>query len=291
MNQYIVNIIISTSLIMFMSISFFIIFNILKIFHFAHAIIFTFSCYISYFFVSMIGYPMLLSISLTIVITSILGVLMEYFIYRSLRKRAINNMIVLLASLGIYILIQNLLSLIFGDETKSIRSGVVKEGLDVFGARITPIQIVIIATAVVVLISVILFMKKTRIGIAMQAVASDADLANISGINSERVILWAFAIGSGLAGLAGILYALDVDMTPTMGMPILMMGIVAMIVGGAGSIPGIALGALLLGFAKNFGAYYIGSQWQDAIAFMILLVFLIFRPQGFLGKKVRSSEV
>lgn len=198
---------------------------------------------------------------------------------------------ILIATIGVYIFLQNTISLIFGDDTKSIRSGVVKEGINVFGARITPIQITIIITAVIVLFSMIAFMKKTRIGKAMQAVASDAKLAEISGINSERVIMWAFAIGSGLAGLAGILYALDVDMTPTMGMPMLMMGIVAMIVGGVGSIPGIALGALLLGFAKNFGAYYIGSQWQDAIAFVILLLFLIFRPQGFAGKKVRSAEV
>jgi branched-subunit amino acid ABC-type transport system permease component len=101
----------------------------------------------------------------------------------------------------------------------------------------------------------------------------------------------AFAIGSSLAGLAGILVALDVDMTPTMGMNALMMGVVAVIIGGINSIPGIVLGALLLATAQHLGAWFIGSQWQDAIAFVILVLFLLFKPEGFFGKKVRSSTV
>jgi branched-chain amino acid transport system permease protein len=125
----------------------------------------------------------------------------------------------------------------------------------------------------------------------MRAVANDSELASLSGIDSDRVILWAFAIGSALAGVAGILIALDVDMTPTMGMDALMIGVVAVIIGGANSIPGIALGALLLGLAQQFGVWYISSQWQDAIAFVILLVFLLFRPQGFMGRKVKKASV
>ena len=103
--------------------------------------------------------------------------------------------------------------------------------------------------------------------------------------------MWTFAIGSALAGIAGILVALDVDMTPTMGMNALMMGVVVVIIGGVGSIPGIALGALLLGFAQHFGVWKISSQWQDTIAFVILILFLLFRPQGFLGKKVKKVSI
>lgn len=200
-------------------------------------------------------------------------------------------MILLLASLGIYIVLQNTISLIFGDDTKSIRSGEVREGLEILGARITPIQIAIICTSIVLVIATAIFLQRTKIGKATRAVANDPELANISGIDSDRVILYTFAIGSALAGIAGILVALDVDMTPTMGMNALMMGVVAMIIGGVGSIPGVALGALLLGFAQNFGVWYISSQWQDAIAFGILLIFLLFRPQGFLGKKVKKTTI
>lgn len=124
----------------------------------------------------------------------------------------------------------------------------------------------------------------------MRAVANDAELADISGINSDKVIFWTFAIGSGLAGIAGILISFDLDMTPTMSMNALLMGVVVVIIGGVGSIP-IALGALLLGMAQNLGAWNVGSQWQEAIAFAILLIFLLFRPQGFLGKKVKTATL
>ena len=199
-------------------------------------------------------------------------------------------MILLLASLGIYILLQNLISMLFGDDTKSIRSGVVKEGINIFGARITPIQIVIIITAIIVTILIILFYKKTQLGRSMQAVASDRELAEYTGINTNRVILWSFAIGSGLAALAGILVALDVDMTPTMGMNALLMGVVVMIVGG-NNIKGMVCAALLLGFAQNFGVWYISSQWKDAIAFVILVLFLLIKPEGFFGKKINKVSI
>ena len=220
-----------------------------------------------------------------------LGCLIELGVYRHLRKKKAGVLILLLASLGIYILLQNIISIVFGDETRSIRTSAVQEGLDFLGARITPIQIVTICVSIVSVIALSVFLKKSKIGKAMRAVANDPELANVSGINSNGVILWTFAIGSALAGLAGILVALDVDMTPTMGMSALMMGVVVVIIGGVNSIPGIALGALLLALAQQLGAWYIGSQWQDAIAFVILVLFLLFKPEGFFGKKVKSATV
>ena len=216
---------------------------------------------------------------------------MEFFPYLPLRRKGASPLVLLLASLGIYVVLQNIISMTFGDDIKSIRSGPVKEGLNVFGARITPIQVFTIVVSVVLVIAVAVLLKKMKMGKAMRAVASDPKLANVCGLDSDRVILLAFAIGSVLAGVAGILVALDVDMTPTMGMNALMMGIVAVIIGGVDSIIGIILGALLLGLAQNLGVWYISSQWQDAIAFAILLIFLLFRPQGFMGKRVVKATV
>jgi branched-chain amino acid transport system permease protein len=135
------------------------------------------------------------------------------------------------------------------------------------------------------------YLSLVKSGKAMRAVANDPELANISGINSNKVILLSFAIGSALAGIAGILVSLDVDMTPTIGMNMLMMGVVAMIIGGVGSIWGIVFGSLLLALAQNLGVWYISSQWQDAIAFGILLIFLLLKPEGFLGKKLKKANV
>ncbi len=235
--------------------------------------------------------PLYYSIPLAIVLTLFIAILVELGPYRYLRFNTASPLVLLLASIGIYIILQNIISLIYGDETKSIRDGMVTEGSDILGARITPIQLVTIVVGVSLVILCLICMRFTRIGIYMRAVAANPELAFVTGIDTDKVILIAFAIGSALAGIAGILISFDTDMTPTMGMNALMMGVVAVIIGGVGSIPGAALGAFLLAFAQNFGVWKISSQWQDAIAFIVLLLFLLLRPQGFFGKKIRKAEV
>jgi branched-chain amino acid transport system permease protein len=197
-------------------------------------------------------------------------------------------MVFLLTSLGIYIVLQNMISMTCGDQTRMVRTTVV-EGVDVFGARVTPVQALIMATSVTLIITVWILSKRTRLGLIMRAVAADPELARTLGINNDKVMLCAFGLASGLAGVAGVLVALDVDMTPSMGLNALLLGAVATIVGGVGSIPGVAFGALLIGMAQHLGVWWIGSQWQDAIAFVILLAFLLVRPEGVLGKRLRKA--
>jgi branched-chain amino acid transport system permease protein len=291
MPQIIINTIIAGAVYVLISSGFSVIFSTIRFFHFAHGIVITSGAYFTVLLLNWVGLPLWISVIFAIIGSMALGCLMEISLYRPLRIRNSSSLVLLLASLGIYILLQNVISMVFGDATKSIRTGAVQEGLNVLGARITPIQITTICVSIALVIALSIFLKITKIGRAMRAVASDPELADVSGIDSNRVILWAFAIGSALAGLAGILVALDVDMTPTMGMNALMMGVVAVIIGGVNSIAGITLAALLLAMAQNFGAWYIGSQWQEAIAFVIMVLFLLFRPQGFFGKKVRSVTV
>ena len=161
----------------------------------------------------------------------------------------------------------------------------------VLGARVTPTQVVIVTVSLGLTAGLTAFLRITKLGRAIRAVANSPELSDISGIDRDATILKAFAIGSGLAGIAGILGAFDTDITPTMGLNALMMGVVVVIVGGIDSIPGIALGALLLGFAQHIGIWIIGPQWLDAIAFAILLVFLILRPQGFFGKRIKKATI
>jgi branched-chain amino acid transport system permease protein len=181
--------------------------------------------------------------------------------------------------------------LVFGDDTKILGSGIVREGVNVLGAKITTYQLIIIAVSVILIAALWWVMKKTRLGKSMRAVANDPELATVSGIDTDRVILWAFGVGSGLAAVAGLLVALDVGMTPTMGLNALMLAVVAVIIGGVGSITGMAMGAFLLAAAQQFAAWQFGSQWQDALAFAILLVFLLIRPQGFLGRKPKKATL
>lgn len=291
MIQILLNILMTTSSVFIVAIGFALIYQTVRFFHFAHGVVFVAGAYYALLFKTCVGLPFFFSIFLAVVVCALLGCLMELLVYRHLRYKSSPSLIFLLASLGIYIFLQNVISMSFGDQTRSLRTGTVQEGLNFLGARITPIQIITICVSVVLVIALSIFMKRTKIGKSMRAVANDPELASISGISSDRVILWAFAIGSALAGLAGILVALDVDMTPTMGMNALMMGVVAVIVGGVGSFPGIALAALLLATAQHLGVWFIGSQWQDAIVFIILIVFLLFKPEGFLGKRVKAATV
>ena len=179
-----------------------------------------------------LGWPDIVAIPVSTGLCAALGILIEISVYRPLRHKGSSSLILLLASLGIYIVLQNIISMIFGDDIKTIRSGIVKEGINILGARITPVQITIIVVSLLLLVSCFLFLKYTKIGRAMRAVANDSELARVAGIESDKVILLTFALGSALAGIAGILVALDVDITPTMGMNALMMGVVAVIIGG-----------------------------------------------------------
>lgn len=289
--QILINTLIISSYYLLVALGFSIVFYLLRFFHFAHAAVFTSGAYFTFLYNQLMGFSLYTSIPLAVLCSCLLGCLIELIIYKPLRKKKSSSLILLLASLGIYIVLQNVISMVFGDDTKTIRTWSVVEGLNVFGARITPVQIIIIASSIFLLLLTSSFLRFSKTGRAMRAVANDPELANISGISSDRVILISFAIGSALAGIAGILVSLDVDMTPTMGMNALMMGVVAMIVGGVGSLWGIVLGSLLLAIAQNLGVWYISSQWQDAIAFAILLIFLLFKPEGFFGKRLKKAEV
>ncbi|MDE1890739.1 MAG: branched-chain amino acid ABC transporter permease [Planctomycetota bacterium] len=149
----------------------------------------------------------------------------------------------------------------------------------------------IIAICIVSFIATVLFLQYSSLGKQMRAVSSNEELSNIFGICSDRVILWSFIIGSALAAIAGILIVLDTDMTPTMGFNIFLYSVVAMIIGGVGSYKGLIGGALLIATAQHLSAYYIDSKWMDATAYIILILFLIWKPLGFSDKRLKKVEI
>jgi branched-chain amino acid transport system permease protein len=293
LSQLIINGIISGSVFSLIAIGFSLIYTTTHFFHFAHGAVYTSGAYLAYLFFIVLHLPIYIAFPLAIVGAAIIGAGMEMGVYRPMRKRNATSMVLLIASLGLFVILQNVISLIFGDDIKSIRTGTTKVGILIpcTDARITPIQITIIAVAVALIIITALILKFTRIGKALRAVASNSELARVSGIDIERVILFAFLLGSALAGASAILIALDIDMTPTMGFSALMMGVVAAIVGGVGNVAGASAGGFLMGLAMNIGVWRISSQWQNTIAFVILLIFLIFRPQGFFGRKLKRVKL
>lgn len=178
-----------------------------------------------------------------------------------------------------------------------MRTGPVKEGyqLSVFSyqldAVITEIQVLIIVVGGLLTVALFWLIKNTKFGKAIRAVADDPIGASVSGIYPERVILYAFGIGSALAGMAGVLISLETNIEPTMGMNAILKGIIASIIGGIGSIPGAVLGGLFLGIVENLGIWKIQAGWKDTIAFAVLIIFLLLRPEGILGKKINKERL
>jgi len=289
-NQIILIAFIAGSIYALIAIGFTVIYRTVNFFNFAHGIVYTAGAYLAYTFFILLDIPFYVSFILAVLFASGLGVLIDRLVYRPLRKQKASNLIFLLASFGVFILLQNLIQMIYGAQILTIRTGEVKEGHHVLGAVITDTQIVIIIVAIVLFILLWLFIQRTKLGKAMRAVADDPLAANVVGINPERIITASFAIGSALAGIAGILISFETNLEPTMGFSALLKGIIASIVGGIGSIPGAVLGAYFLGLVENFGIWYISAGWKDAIAFGVLIVFLLFRPQGILGKRSESEK-
>lgn len=273
------------------ALGFTIIYRTVKFFHFAHGVVYAAGAYFAYTFFISFKIPSPISFFLSAALAGVLGVGIDRLVYYPLRKRSASNLIFLIASFGVFIFIQNLLQLVYGAQILTLRTGLVKEGHHIFGAVITDIQILIISVSLVLFLLAWLFIQKTKLGKAIRAVSDDPIGARVVGINSERVIMTALAIGSALAGAAGILISLETNIEPTMGMNAILKGIVASIVGGIGSIPGALLGGLLLGLAENLGIWKIQAGWKDTIAFAVLIIFLLSRPSGIMGVKTDKEQI
>jgi len=282
--QIITNSIIATATYSLIALGFVVIYRTVRFFHFAHGAVYTVGAYVAYSLYRQAGAPFIVAILGAAMVAGLLGVLIDRAVYVPLRRKKSSSLVLMLASFGVFIFIENLIAMIYGNQILTLRTGPIREGYHILGAVITPIQIMIICVAVVLMAALWLFIKYTKFGKAMRAVADDRVAASVVGIDPEKTILRSFFIGSSLAGVAGVLVSLETNLEPTMGFTALLKGIIAAIVGGMTSIPGAVLGALLLGFAENFGIWFIPAGWKDAIAFGILILFLLFRPQGILGK-------
>lgn len=291
MLQLLLNILLSISLYTILAYSFYILYKTVSFFHLAHAITLTFGSYITYLFATQLKLPLFITISISIILGIGLMLLVNKLIYKSIQKRKIESWQMLIASLGVYVVLQNMVSLIWGDSTLSFRTWPVKEGHQVFGAYITDVQIITIISCVLLTGASWLFLERTSIGNRIKAVSSNPELASILGISKDKAVLWSFALGSGLAACAGILIAADTDMTPTLGFNWLLYGVVAMIIGGMGKLRYLILGALLLATAQHLSAYYLDSKWMNATAYIILIAFLYFRPYGFSGQPLKKAEI
>ncbi|MDC1767426.1 MULTISPECIES: branched-chain amino acid ABC transporter permease [Bacteroides] len=289
--QLIINIILSFVFYFLIAYSFGLIYSVVKFFNLAHAAYITISAYLTYSLVNQAGLHILMAMLLAIGITIGIGILLEQYLFGPIKRKNAAPMSLMIISLGTYIALQNCISLIWGDLSLSIRFSSIQAGYNIFGGHITLIQIIsiFILLGMFLVTNIIIYHCKT--GRNIRAVSDNPELSNIMGINSEKTTLWVCGISSFLAAIVGILYALDTDMTPVMGFNLLLYGVVAMIIGGTGNSRGLVGGSLLLSAAQHLAAYFIGSQWMNAIAYIFLILFLLYRPLGFSGIRLKKTEL
>lgn len=289
--QIVLNVTLSTVIYLLISVSFILPYKCLYFFHVAHALSLTLATYMVYTVSVLWGVSLWLAVPLAIAVVILLMLGISQWVYRPLKRQGLESWQMMIASLGLYVVLQNVISMIWGDSTLSFRTWEIKVGHEFMGAYITDVQIITIVSSVILLLLSHLFMQRTHIGRQIKAVASNPELSSVLGISETKAIAWSVGIGTGLAACTGILIAADIDMTPTMGFNWLLYGVVAMIIGGMGRMRYLLLGALLLATAQHLSAYYIDSKWMNATAYVILIVFLYFRPYGFSGKQLKKAEI
>lgn len=241
--------------------------------------------YAVFFVHTTVGMPLLPALFFGICSAGALGFCVEKIVYKPLRRRRASNTVILIASLGVLTVIQAMLAMIFSSQFESLSRDIgAIQVFDILGGALTDVHVSIMVVAVVTLVALSILLHYTMFGKAIRAISDDEEVAQIVGINSERVVGIVYFLGACMAGVAGIAVGFDSSIQPTMGMAILLAGVVAAIVGGVGNVYGGVLGAFLLAVVENVGVWYLGGSWKAGIAFFILVLFLIVRPQGLLPK-------
>ncbi|MDD6022474.1 MAG: branched-chain amino acid ABC transporter permease [Oscillospiraceae bacterium] len=262
------------------------VYGIAKMLNFAHGDVIMVGGYISYTFMAYLNCPGWLSVIVAMLVCTILGVLIEGFAYRPLREAP--SLAVLITAIGVSYLLQNLALLIWKPDPISYPS-LIGGTFKLFGGQlsISYISILTIAACIVIMVALTLFTSKTKMGKAMRACSEDKGAAQLMGINVNRTISVTFAIGSALAAVAGVLLCSSYpSLVPTTGSMPGIKAFTAAVFGGIGSIPGAFLGGILLGVIEAFAKAYISTQLANSIVFAMLIIVLLVRPAGLLGKYV-----
>ncbi len=266
------------------------VYGIAKMLNFAHGDVIMVGGFVAFTAISTLGMSPLLAVLISIIVCTVLGIAIEKIAYKPLRKAT--PLAVLITAIGVSYFLQNLALLIFGSDTKLFTSVVSIPAISLADGKILisgETQITILA-CIIIMICLSLFIKKTKAGQAMLAVSEDKGAAELMGVNVNATISLTFAIGSGLAAIAGVLLCSAYPtLNPYTGAMPGIKAFVAAVFGGIGSIPGALIGGLLLGVIENLSKAYISSQMADAIVFSVLIIVLLVKPTGILGKKMNEK--
>lgn len=264
------------------------VYGIAKMLNFAHGDIIMVGAYAGITVVFTLGMPPLVAVLASILICAVLGVVIEFLAYRPLRQAS--PLSVLITAIGVSYFLQNVALLIYGAEQLSYPKLVSLPTLEFGAVYIDGITLATLVVTAIIMIGLTLFISKTRMGKAMRAVSEDKGAAELMGISVNRTITITFAIGSALAAVAAIFYGSAYSyIRPTTGSMPGIKAFTAAVFGGIGSVPGAMLGGILLGVIEQFSKTYISTLWSDAIVFGVLVLVLVVKPTGLLGKKISEK--
>ena len=266
------------------------VYGIAKMLNFAHGDVIMIGGYVVFVSVSNLGINPYVAILISMAVCTVLGVVVEKVAYKPLRNAS--PLAVLITAIGVSYLLQNVALLIFGSNARQFTSVITVPALKLAGGKlsISSVTIVTILSCIVIMAALMTFINKTKMGQAMLAVSEDRGAATLMGINVNRTISVTFAIGSALAAVAGVLLCSAYpSLSPYTGSMPGIKAFVAAVFGGIGSIPGAFIGGILLGIIENLAKAYISSQLSDAIVFSVLIIVLLVRPTGILGKKMTEK--
>ena len=284
--QLLLNGIINGAIISMVALGYALVYNTTRIFHIAYATLYMIAPYFLYTCLNHFGLNLFFSGLIAIVATMLISVLIELLIYKPLDKKHSSLNVIMISSIGVMTVIINLIAIFYGNEPKVINTGL-SDTVSFNELIFTKVQMAQLLLSLICIGFFLLFLKTTKFGIKTRAMRDDAELCKNFAINISKLRIQLFALSGLFAAIGGILVAYDVGMDPYIGMPILLNAVVALIIGGIGKFHASILGGFIIGILQSLAIYFFSVNWQDAITFTLLILFLFLRPQGILGEKER----
>lgn len=282
MLQLIVNGIVLGSIIALAAIGLTMVYGVLNFANFSHADFMAFGAYIAFVLNVGLGLNIILSFFIAIALAGALGVIIDFLVWKPMRRKNAGIVSLVIISIGLSLIVRNAIIFIWGGGTRTFDLPV-KKGIGMLGVTITYNQLTGLCTAILFILLVRFFLKNTKMGKAMRAISDDINLARMSGIDSDKVIMWMWFIGIGLAGVAGILYGLETTIRPNMGWFLILPMFAAAILGGIGNPYGAMVGGMVIGLSQELSMLILPPEYKMGVSLGIMILVLLFKPEGLFG--------
>jgi neutral amino acid transport system permease protein len=282
MLQLIINGIVLGSIIALAAIGLTMVYGVLNFANFSHADFMALGAYIAFVLNVALGLNIILSFFIAVAIAGAIGVLLDFLVWKPMRRKNADLVSLVIISIGLSLIVRNAIIFIWGGSTRNFDLPV-RRGIEMLGVTITHNQLIGLGTAILFMVLVHFFLKNTKLGKAMRAISDDINLARISGIDSDKVIMWMWFIGIGLAGVAGILYGLETTIRPNMGWFLILPMFAAVILGGIGNPYGAMVGGMIIGLSQELSMLILPSEYKMGVSLGIMILVLLFKPKGLFG--------